>query len=158
MNIIDKEPAIKTRKRACKVFGGKVVAPLIKGKKFRKPLTTYIDALRMSTTFRDRQLYLTIARASYKSDPDIFKKHFAKAIGTDLVTEKVVVVQIMLAKICKEVEVGYSKSVDKVRQVLQLQGNRQINQFFESEIEAKTRYIEEGGDEEEKREPNTTTS
>jgi len=41
---------------------------LIKGKKHRKPLTTYIDNLRMSKIFRDRQLYLTIARATFKAD------------------------------------------------------------------------------------------
>jgi hypothetical protein len=51
-------------------------------------------------------------------DQEIFKKHFAKAIGTDLITEKVGVVQIMLAKICREVTPGYSKSVDKVKEWL----------------------------------------
>lgn len=91
------------------------MSPLIKGKKFRKPLTTYIDILRMSKNFRDRQLYLTIARASYRSDQEIFKKHFAKSIGNDLLNEKVRIVQVMLAKICKEVPAGYSKSVDKVK-------------------------------------------
>ena len=73
----------------------------------------------MSKTFRDRQLYLTIARATFSSDQEIFKKHFAKSIGTDLVTEKVKVVLVILAKICKEVPSGYSKSIDKVRQVLE---------------------------------------
>lgn len=62
---------------------------MIKGKKFRKPLTTFIDELRNSKSFRNRQLYITIARATYKADQEIFKKHFAKSIGNDLLNEKV---------------------------------------------------------------------
>jgi hypothetical protein len=69
-----------------------VVAPFIKGKKLRKPLTTFVDNLRTSKNFRERQLYLVIARATFKTDPEIFKKHFAKAIGSDMITEKVKVV------------------------------------------------------------------
>jgi hypothetical protein len=60
-------------------------------------------------------LYLTIAKATYLEDEEIFKKHFAKSIGTDLILEKVTVVQILLAKLCKTVPLGYSKSIDKVR-------------------------------------------
>jgi hypothetical protein len=37
-------------------------------------------------------MYIKIARASYKADNEIFKKHFAKAIGNDLISEKVKVV------------------------------------------------------------------
>jgi hypothetical protein len=37
-------------------------------------------------------LYLTIAKATYLEDEEIFKKHFAKSIGTDLILEKVTVV------------------------------------------------------------------
>lgn len=69
-----------------------MVAPFIKGKKLRKPLTTFVDNLRTSKNFRNRQLYLVIARATFKADAEIFKKHFAKAIGTDMISEKVKVV------------------------------------------------------------------
>jgi hypothetical protein len=55
-------------------------------------LTTFIDNLRNSKNFRERQLYLVIARATFKVDPEIFKKHFAKAIGSDMITDKVKVV------------------------------------------------------------------
>ena len=58
---------------------------------------------------------MVIARATNKTDKEIFKKHFAKAIGNDMLTEKVKIVQIMLAKLCSEVPEGYSKSVEKVR-------------------------------------------
>jgi hypothetical protein len=92
-----------------------VVAPLIKGKKHRKPLTTYVDNLRLSKNFRDRQLYLLIARATFRSDQEIFKKHFAKSIGSEMLAERVKVVRIMLAKLCNEVPPSYSKSIDKVR-------------------------------------------
>ena len=97
------------------MFGTKVVAPLIKGKKHRKPLTTYVDNLRLSKNFRDRQLYLLIARATFRSDQEIFKKHFAKSIGTEMLTERFKVVRILLAKLCNEVPASYSKSIDKVR-------------------------------------------
>lgn len=90
--IIVKEQAILLRKKACKLYGKKVVAPFIKGKKLRKPLTAFIDNLRASKNFRDRQLYLVIARATFKADAEIFKKHFAKAIGSDMTSEKVKVV------------------------------------------------------------------
>ena len=64
-----------------KVLGVNVIAPLIKNKTYRKPLTDFIDMLRLSKNFRDRQMYLIIAKAAFKADEDIFKKHFAKAIG-----------------------------------------------------------------------------
>ena len=79
----------------------KVIAQLIKSKKFRKPLTEILDSMRISKNFRQRQLYLIIAKHTYGQDQDIFKKHFAKSIGSDLFTEKVRVVQILLAKMCK---------------------------------------------------------
>ena len=40
--------------RAARVLGTKIVAPLIKGKKFRALLTTFTDDLRTSKNFRDR--------------------------------------------------------------------------------------------------------
>jgi len=60
-------------------------------------------------------LYLIIAKSTFNTDNEIFKKHFAKAIGNDLIDEKVKVVQILLAKICMKVPESYSKSIDKVR-------------------------------------------
>eukprot|EP00347_Sterkiella_histriomuscorum_P014101 403362163 len=86
--IIDKDQAISYKKRACKLFGAKVVAPLIKTKKLRKTLTSFLDNLRISKNFRQRQLYLIIARQTYASDNEIFKKHFAKSIGNEMVEEK----------------------------------------------------------------------
>lgn len=62
-----------------------------------------MNELRASRNFRDRQMYIYIAKASYKVDPEIFKKHFAKAIGQDLISEKVKVVQIALAKLTAKV-------------------------------------------------------
>lgn len=63
-------------------------------------------------------MYIKIALHSYKSDNEIFKKHFAKAIGTDMCTEKVKVVQISLAKLIKKIPASYSRSSDKVREHL----------------------------------------
>ena len=67
-----------------RVLGGKVVAKLIRSKKYRKDLTDYVDSLRQSTNFRDRQMYLTIASAAFDVDDEIYKKHFAKAIGNEM--------------------------------------------------------------------------
>ena len=47
----------------------------------------------------------------------------------------------MLAKICREVDSGYSKSIDKVRSELMGKGDQEITQFIESNIEDKKRYI-----------------
>ena len=52
---------IAHRFNVAKVFGKQVVAKLIRQKKYRKDLTDYVDSLRMSKNFRDRQMYLTIA-------------------------------------------------------------------------------------------------
>ena len=53
-DIIKKERAINYKMRAAKVLGSKIVAPLIKGKKYRGLLTTFTDELRGSKNFRDR--------------------------------------------------------------------------------------------------------
>jgi hypothetical protein len=37
-------------------------------------------------------MYIKIAKHSYRTDNEIFKKHFAKAMGTDMCAEKVKVV------------------------------------------------------------------
>jgi hypothetical protein len=60
--------AIRNKKRACKLLGAKVITQLIKGKKYRKPLTAFLDKLRTSTNFRQRQLYIVTARAAYSKD------------------------------------------------------------------------------------------
>lgn len=114
-DIIKKERAINYKMRAAKVLGSKIVAPLIKGKKYRSLLTSFTDDLRNSKNFRDRQVYLQIAISTYESDNEIFKKHFAKNIAQDMETDSCRCVQIMLANLCNEVKDGYSKSLDKVR-------------------------------------------
>ena len=82
-----------------RVLGGHVVAKLIRQKKYRKDLTDYVDSLRQSTNFRDRQMYLTIAQAAFEADDEIYKKHFAKAIGNEMVNERVTIVKMMIAKL-----------------------------------------------------------
>jgi len=49
---------VVSRFEAANVFGRKVVAKLIKSKKYRKDLTDFVDELRKSTNFRNRQMYL----------------------------------------------------------------------------------------------------
>jgi len=66
ITIIEKDQSISNKKRACKVLGGKVIVGLIKNKKYRKPLTSFIDSLRLSKNFRDRQLYLVTARTAFR--------------------------------------------------------------------------------------------
>ena len=60
-DIIKDERAINYKIRAAKDVGTKIIAPLIKGKKYRILLTTFTDNLRTSKNFRDRQIYLNIA-------------------------------------------------------------------------------------------------
>jgi len=67
--------------RAAKVLGGKIVAPLIKGKKYRSLLTNFTDDLRVSKHFRDRQIYIQVALSTFEAENEIFKKHFAKNIA-----------------------------------------------------------------------------
>ena len=63
-------------------------------------------------------MYVVIAKAAYKADNEIFKKHFAKSMGNDMCEEKVALVQMMLAKLVAIVPRGYSKSADKVHESL----------------------------------------
>lgn len=49
----------------------------------------------------------------------------------------------MLAKLCKEVPQGYSKSIDKVRQQLSDTASSDVCQFMNDDIIAKTRYLKE---------------
>lgn len=125
-DIIKNERAIQYKVRAAVVIGAKIVAPLIKGKKYRALLTEFTDALRMSKNFRDRQLYLHIAISTFASDQEIFKKHFAKNIATDLEAEKCKCVKIMLAKLCNAVQLDYSKSVEKIRAKLLAEGDATV--------------------------------
>ena len=52
--IIKKEKAVNYRFRAAKVLGSKIIAQLIKGKKYRALLTSFTDELRTSKYFRER--------------------------------------------------------------------------------------------------------
>jgi len=114
-DIIKNERAINYKLRAAAVLGSKIISPLIKGKKYRGLLTGFVDELRCSKNFRDRQIYIHIAVSAFESDNEIFKKHFAKNIAQDMELEPCVCVQISLAKLCNHVKEGYSKSLDKVR-------------------------------------------
>jgi len=112
------------------VFGKQVVAKLIRSKKYRKDLTDFVDELRQSKNFRDRQMYLTVAQATYEVDDEIYKKHFAKAIGNEMCHEKVTVVKCMIAKLINKVPKGYSKSTDKISDHLKAQAISEVNQYF----------------------------
>jgi len=124
--IIKTERAINYKMRAAKVLGAKIVAPLIKGKKYRAILTNFTDELRTSKYFRERQIYIQVAISTYSIDNEIFKKHFAKNIAQDLESEKCQCVKISLAKLCNVVKEGYSKSLDKIRVQLQLDNDSTI--------------------------------
>jgi Trp operon repressor len=63
-------------------------------------------------------MYMVVAKATYKVDNEIFKKHFAKSMGLDMIEEKVNAVKIMMAKLVSKVPKGYSKSVDKISEML----------------------------------------
>lgn len=134
LEIIKNDKAINYRVRAAKVLGLKVVAPLIKQKKYRQSLTDFTDQLRSSKGFRDRQLYVVIAQSTYEGEPEIFKKHFAKNILGDLLNEKNHTVKISLAKLCDKIKLGFSKSLDKVRDKLVADKDPQILQFMGSSI------------------------
>lgn len=149
--IINNERAINYKIRAASVLGSKIIAQLIKGKKYRGILTEYTDKLRLSKFFRDRQVYLCIANSTYLADNEIFKKHFAKNIATDMENEKCVTVLISMAKLCNDVKDGYSKSLDKIRQKLVKDGDPTILQYMPKDIqkhEQERRYLAIGyGDE-----------
>ena len=87
-NIVKEEKgSINYKMRAAKVLGSKIVAPLIKGKKYRALLTGFTDDLRQSKHFRDRQIYIQVALSTFESDNEIFKKHFAKNIASDFLIQ-----------------------------------------------------------------------
>jgi len=115
---IKTEEMVQSRFNIARVFGEHVVAKLIRQKKYRKDLTDYVDSLRQSNNFRDRQMYLTIAQAAFEVDDEIYKKHFAKAIGNEMMDEKVIAVKMMIAKLANCVPNGYSKSTDKIAEYI----------------------------------------
>lgn len=80
-------------------------------------------------------MYITIAHATFSKDQEIYKKHFAKAIGNEMKDEKVCVVKMMIAKLCSEVPKGYSKSTDLITEVLKTQQLPEVNQFLDSASE-----------------------
>jgi hypothetical protein len=100
------------------LYGANVVCPLIKQKKYREGITEYMTTLRTSKVFRDRQMYLHIATAAFHQDQEVFKKHFAKSIGLDLINEPCKLVQITLAQHVMKIPQGFSRSTDKVREHL----------------------------------------
>mmetsp|Transcript_41102 Transcript_41102/g.53934 ORF Transcript_41102/g.53934 Transcript_41102/m.53934 type:complete len:111 (+) Transcript_41102:1964-2296(+) len=78
-------------------------------------------------------MYLTIAQASFEVEDEIYKKHFAKAIGNEMCEEKVVAVKMMIAKLAKAVPTGYSKSTDKIAEHIKAQEVAEVNQFLSEE-------------------------
>ena len=78
-------------------------------------------------------MYLTIASAAFDVDEEIYKKHFAKAIGNEMLSERCTVVKMMIAKLAQRVPAGYSKSTDKIAEHLKAQGNSEVNQFFSND-------------------------
>ena len=59
-------------------------------------------------------MYLTIAQSAFEEDDEIYKKHFAKAIGNEMCEERVTIVKMMIAKLASNIPNGYSKSTDKI--------------------------------------------
>ena len=78
-------------------------------------------------------MYLVTATAAFELDPEVYKKHFAKAIGNEMASEKVHVVKILIAKLCAKVPTGYSKSTDKIAEAIKAQGFKEVNQFLDDE-------------------------
>ena len=59
-------------------------------------------------------MYLYVAIAAFKAEDEIFKKFFAKAIGNDMIEEKVPMVKMLIIKLASQIPRGYSKSTDKI--------------------------------------------
>jgi hypothetical protein len=145
-DIIKNERAVQYKIRAAKILGSKVVAPLIKGKKYRALLTDFTDELRTSKNFRHRQIYLYIAMSAYEVDNEVFKKHFAKNIGNDMENEPCKCVKIVMAKLCNTVPKDYSKSLEKIRSKLLADGDETVMQHMPTAeegmaSEGKRRYL-----------------
>lgn len=127
---IKKDQVVACRKLCAKIYGFNVLPTLIKLKKYREHFTEFVASLRLSKNFRDRQMYVTIAKASFKAENEVFKKHFAKNIGNDMCGEKVKVVQIALAKLVMKVPLSYSRSSDKIRDHLLSNTSADVKQFL----------------------------
>ena len=76
-------------------------------------------------------MYLAIAQAAFEVEDEIYKKHFAKAIGNEMCEEKVIAVKMMIAKLAHAVPYGYSKSTDKIADHIKAQEISEVNQFFD---------------------------
>lgn len=89
-------------------------------------------------------MYLTVASAAFEVDDEIYKKHFAKAIGNEMLEERVTVVKMLIAKLAHKVPFGYSKSTDKIAEHLKAQGDSEVNQFFSEDNTdiGKRRYLD----------------
>lgn len=83
---------IATRKGLSHLYGKEILAKVIKQKKYRESFANFCTDLRSSKNFRDRQNYVAIARGAFEHDPEVFKKHFAKSLGQDMIDERVKVV------------------------------------------------------------------
>ena len=128
--IMKKDHSIQIRYRSAKLYGKIVVPSLVKQKKYRQQISDFVDQLRTSKNFRDRQVYLKIAKSTLKVDKEVFKKYFAKSIGNDMCNEKVKVVLVQLAKLMMKVTPGYSRSCDKIRDLLMQNASNDVKQFL----------------------------
>ena len=63
--VIKNERAVNYKIRAANILGSKIIAHLIKGKKYRGILTEFSDKMRSSSSFRDRQVYVCIAMSTF---------------------------------------------------------------------------------------------
>ena len=60
---------------------------------------------------------------------------YEKAIGNEMTEEKVHVVKVMIAKLTSQVPKGYSKSTDKIAEIIKAQGDVTVNQFLDEDNE-----------------------
>lgn len=75
-------------------------------------------------------MYLVIAKSSYQAENEVFKKHFAKSIATDMADEKVKVVQIAMTKLVAIIPNGQIRSADKLRELAQTGYGADVNQYL----------------------------
>lgn len=76
-------------------------------------------------------MYLVVAKSAYQADNEVFKKHFAKSIATDMVAEKVAVVQIAMTKLVTKIPPGQIRSADKLREMIQTSYCPDVAQYLE---------------------------
>jgi len=63
-------------------------------------------------------MYVTVAHAAFEVEDEIYKKHFAKAIGNEMINEKIIAVKMLIAKLVQAVPISYSKSTDKIAEYI----------------------------------------